>query len=121
VAAIAHGAVAVVPSLVFEADQVLASLARDVCTVLQVSPQQLKAVLDSPVLAKHDLAALQKLVIGTTISPPIYRGSAFLSAAHHPQRPCSVGSAHESSAEVAQLVERATSTLTPPPDHYSYY
>lgn len=85
VAAIAHGAVAVVPSLVFEADQVLASLERDVCTVLQVSPQQLKAVLDSPVLAKHDLAALQKLVI--------------------------VGSAHESSAEVAQLVERATSAL----------
>jgi fatty-acyl-CoA synthase len=85
VAAVAHAAVAVIPSSVFDPEQVLASLERDVCTVLHISPQQLKAVLDSPVFAKHDLSTLQKVIL--------------------------VGSAHETSAELTQLVERATSSL----------
>jgi len=85
IAAVAHAAVAVIPSLVFDPEQVIASLERDSCTVLQISPQQLQAVLDSPSLAKHNPTTLEQVVI--------------------------VGSAHQAVSNFAQLIERATSAL----------
>jgi len=86
-ASVAHAAVVVIPSLRFVAEEALVTIEKNVCNVLHASPQQLKAILDSPSVAKHDLSSLQKIVL--------------------------VCSREDSgtSAELSQIVERAMSSL----------
>jgi len=47
------------------AEEALVTIEKNVCNVLHASPQQLKAILDSPSVAKHDLSSLQKIVLGS--------------------------------------------------------
>eukprot|EP01121_Diplochlamys_sp_Union-15-3_P006310 TRINITY_DN1680_c0_g1_i2.p1 TRINITY_DN1680_c0_g1~~TRINITY_DN1680_c0_g1_i2.p1 ORF type:complete len:266 (-),score=34.72 TRINITY_DN1680_c0_g1_i2:79-876(-) len=68
---LAHKAVFVIPSEVFDVESTLSCITRDRCTVIQGLSSQFESILASDDISKHDLSTLKKAVIAVYPGEPI--------------------------------------------------